>query len=110
MRAVTVVALAVAAAALVVSVVALREARRVEKPPTAAELMLGGIQRFQDAGNRMTPAEVKALLGEPAAVYRNNPRALCWRYTSPFEVRLCWGAERRQAWISANMPPSDSPG
>ena len=52
----------------------------------------------------MAPDEVRQLLGKPAQVFRNNPRALCWSYVMPYEIRMCWGAKRKAAWISHNIP------
>lgn len=98
------VALLVAVAALAVAIAAFREAREVNEPPTYAEISAAAVHEFQDARNRMTPAQVLRLLGKPDHVFRNNPRALCWRYTAPYEVRMCWGPKRRQAWIAHNIP------
>ena len=95
------VALLVAVAALAVAVAALREARNV---PTQAEITREAVETFAESGNRMTPAQVLRLLGEPHEVFRDNPRALCWRYSTPYEIRLCWGPKRRQAWIGHNIP------
>jgi len=96
--------LLLALAALTVAVVALKEARSADRSPTYAEITAAGVAEFTDDGNRMTPAQVLGLLGEPTEVYRNNPRALCWRYTAPYGIRMCWGPKRKQAWISTNIP------
>jgi hypothetical protein len=97
-------ALLLAVAAIAVAIAAFREARQANQRPTYAEITAAGVRELQAAGNRMTPAQVLQLLGKPDQVYRNNPRALCWRYTAPFEIRMCWGPRRRQAWIATNMP------
>jgi hypothetical protein len=62
------------------------------------------VQAFVEVRNRMTPDEVRRLFGEPAAVFRNNPRALCWSYATPYEIRMCWGPKRKAAWISHSVP------
>jgi hypothetical protein len=90
---------------LVVAVAALREAREANEPPTYAEITGAAVRQFQAAGSRMTPAEVLRLLGKPDEVFRDNPRALCWRYSAPYEIRMCWGPKRRQAWIAHDIPP-----
>jgi hypothetical protein len=59
---------------------------------------------FGYADNRMTPAQVRAWFGEPDVVFRDNPRALCWSYATPYKVRMCWGPKRKAAWISHNVP------
>jgi hypothetical protein len=103
-RIVIAVTLVVAVAALAVAGAALREARKSTEPPTYAEITASAVRQFTGAGNRMTPAQVLRILGSPNHVYRNNPRALCWRYTAPYEIRMCWGPKRQQAWISHNLP------
>ena len=101
------VALVTAVAALAVAVVALHDARKAKGPGTYAEITAAGVREFTAAGNRMTPAQVLRLLGKPDAVYRNNPSALCWRYTAPYLIEMCWGPKRRQAWIATNIPPKN---
>jgi hypothetical protein len=71
---------------------------------TEQERIAAGVQAFGDAGNRMTPDQMRQLLGEPAQVFRSNPRALCWSYDRPYEIRMCWGPKRKAAWISHNIP------
>jgi len=102
------VALLLAVAALAVATAAFREARQANEPRTYAEITAAGVRQFQAAHNRMTPAQVVLLLGKPDEVYRDNPRALCWRYTSPYTIEMCWGPKRQQAWIAHNIPPRDS--
>jgi hypothetical protein len=101
-------ALLVALAALAVAIAAYREARQATEPPTYAEITAAAVHDFQAAGNRMTPTQVQRLLGKPDEVYRNNPRALCWSYSVPYTIKLCWGPKRQQAWIATNIPPEDS--
>jgi hypothetical protein len=72
--------------------------------PSDKERMEAAVYAFGYADNRMTPAQVRAWFGEPDAVFRNNPRALCWSYATPYKVRMCWGAKRKAAWISHNVP------
>jgi hypothetical protein len=98
-KAVSGFALLVAVAALAVAVAAFREAREV---PTQAEITEAAVETFLQSGNQMTPAQVLRLLGKPHEVFRNNPRALCWRYSAPYEIRMCWGPKRRQAWIAVS--------
>lgn len=93
-----------AIAALGVAIAALHQAWHPGESPTYAEITAEGVHRFQAAGNRMTPAQVAQLLGRPDEVYRNNPRALCWRYTAPYRIEMCWGPKRQQAWIAHNIP------
>ena len=104
-KAVTGVALLVAVAALAVAFAALRGERQANEPPTHAEITAGAVRHFQASHNRMTPDHVLRLLGKPDQVYRDNPRALCWRYTAPYVIEMCWGPKRRQAWIAHNIAP-----
>lgn len=101
--------LLLATTALAVALLALREARQPTEPPTYAEITAAGVSRFVAAGNQMTPPQVAMLLGEPTEVYRDNAKALCWRYASPYEIRMCWGPKRKQAWISTNIPRGTFP-
>jgi outer membrane protein assembly factor BamE (lipoprotein component of BamABCDE complex) len=89
-----------AAAALIVAVVALREAR--SRPPTYAGLGAASISQLRGL---MTQDEVRALLGQPQNVFRDNARAQCWAYGSPYTVRTCFGPKRRLAWWATNVPP-----
>jgi hypothetical protein len=102
-------ALLVAVAALAVAVAAYREATQASEPSTYAEITAAAVRDFQAAGNRMTPAEVLRLLGKPDAVYRNNARALCWSYSVPYTIKMCWGPKRQQAWIAHNIPDVQPP-
>jgi hypothetical protein len=105
-RVIAVLALAVAAAALATAVVALREARNAE-PPTFGEISASAIRQLQDEmrdADGMRPEDVRRVLGTPTEVFRDNPSALCWRYESPYEIRMCWGPKRRRAWIAHNIP------
>lgn len=104
-RVASVASFAVAVAALVIAAAALREARKPAETPTYAEITAAAVEAFTAAGNRMTPEQVSRLLGQPSDVYRDNPRALCWRYTSPYRIDMCWGPKRQQAWIAHNIPP-----
>jgi hypothetical protein len=52
----------------------------------------------------MSQDDVRALLGTPATVFRDNPRAQCWAYHTPYEVRMCFGPKRRLAWWATNVP------
>jgi hypothetical protein len=91
-------AVAVAAAVVAAAVV-------VSKPkPTEEERMAEAVSEFIESGNRMTPDEVRRSFGEPHEVFRNNPRALCWAYDSPYQIRMCWGAKRKAPWIGHNIP------
>jgi hypothetical protein len=100
------VALVLSAAALAVAVAAFYEAREAHtSAPTHADVMAAAVREFGAAHNRMTPAQVLRIMGKPTQVYRNNPRALCWRYTAPYMIQMCWGPKRRQAWIAHNIPP-----
>jgi hypothetical protein len=101
--------LLMAVAALAVAIAALHEAREPNEPTTIAEITAAGVREFTEAGNRMTPAQVVKLLGKPDQVYRNNPRALCWRYIVPYTIEMCWGPKRQQAWIAHNIPRGEFP-
>ena len=90
---------ALASAALIVAVLALHEAR--DWRPTYGEV---GATSVAQLGDAMTPDDVRALLGTPATVIRDNRRALCWAYHSPYEVHLCFGPKRHLAWWSSNVP------
>lgn len=92
--------------ALAIAVFALHQARQPAALPSVADIQVAGVRQFTAARNRMTPVEVLRLLGKPSKVYRNNPRALCWRYDAPYEVNMCWGAKRKRAWIATNIPPN----
>jgi hypothetical protein len=107
-KALTGAALVVAIASLAVAVAAYREAREATQPPTYAEITAAAVHEFQAAGNRMTPAQVLRILGKPDEVYRNNPRALCWSWSVPYTIKMCWGPKRQRAWIAHNIPPEDS--
>jgi hypothetical protein len=78
--------------------------------PTDRERMAAAVRAFQEAGNRMTPDEVRHSFGAPDAVFRNNPRALCWSYASPYEIRMCWGPRRQAAWIATSVRRDSSTG
>ena len=101
-------ALLVAVAALVVATAAYRAARQAAEPPTYAEITAAAVDHFRASGNRMTPPQVLRLLGRPDEVYRDNPRALCWSYSVPYTIKMCWGPKRQQAWIATDIPPEDS--
>ena len=88
-----------ASAALIVAVVALREARN---PPTTYAGI--GASSISQLHGLMTQDEVRALLGQPNTVFRNNTQAECWAYSSPFTVRMCFGPKRRLAWWASNVP------
>jgi hypothetical protein len=88
------------AVALVAAVVVLKPG------PTEDERMAAAVRAYTDARNRMTPNEVRRSFGEPDEVFRNNPRALCWAYHSPYRIRMCWGSKRKSAWIGHNVPLS----
>jgi hypothetical protein len=94
----------VAIASLVIALAALLAAREPNQTPTQAEIVEAGVRRFVEAGNQMAPQEFARLVGKPDEVYRNNPRALCWRYSLPYEIQMCWGPKRQQAWIGTNIP------
>ena len=78
--------------------------------PTDRERMAAAFRALQEAGNRMTPEEVRHSFGPPDAVFRNNPRALCWSYSGPYEIRMCWGPKRQAAWIATNVTPDRTTG
>ena len=106
-RALAVAPLVVSVLALVIASMAVYEARKAPATPSLVEVQAEGVERFMAAGNKMTPPQVRELLGEPTEVFRNNPRALCWRYdTGSGETRMCWGPKRKQAWISTTIPLS----
>jgi hypothetical protein len=88
-----------ASAALIVALLALHEARNTR--PTYGEV---GATSVAQLGGAMTPDDVRALLGTPATIIRDNPRALCWAYHSPYEVHLCFGPKRHLAWWASNVP------
>jgi hypothetical protein len=93
------VAIVLAGGALIVAVIALRSAE--EKQTTYAGLGAASIGQLHGL---MSQDEVRSLLGAPASVYRDNPRAQCWAYHSPYEVRMCFGQKRRLAWWASNVP------
>jgi hypothetical protein len=64
--------------------------------PTDRERIAAAVRAFQEAGNRMTPDEVRHSFGEPDTVFRNNPRALCWSYANPYEIRIAGDRSVRQ--------------
>lgn len=89
----------ISSAALVVAVVALRHTRHDKG--TYAEVAAASIARLHGL---MSQDDVRALLGTPATVFRDNPRAQCWAYHTPYEVRMCFGPKRRLAWWATNVP------
>jgi hypothetical protein len=90
----------ISAAALVVALVALRHAD--SRPSSSyAEVAAASIERLHGL---MSQDEVRSLLGPPASVYRNNARAQCWAYHTPYEVQMCFGPKRRLAWWASNAP------
>jgi hypothetical protein len=91
--------LLLASAALIVAVIALREPRN--EPKTYAEVFAVSVGRLHGL---MSENDVRAVLGAPATVYRDNPQAHCWAYTAPYEVRMCFGPKRRLAWWASNVP------
>ena len=104
-------ALVVALVALAVSIAAMREARRT---PTSSEVGAASIARFSDLmGQRgITREQVREILGSPQAVFRRNPRAECWAYTTPAPARMCFGPKRHLAWAawSGDGVRGDPPG
>jgi hypothetical protein len=108
MRAAT-VALAIAAlvAALLGGALLYRSLTTTSVPSTEQGRMALAVEAFIDAHNRMTPDQVQELFGEPDQVFRDNPRALCWAYVTPYEIRMCWGPKRQAAWIGHNIPPDE---
>lgn len=88
-----------ASVALIVAVLALREAR--DERPTYGEVAATSVAQL---GGAMTPDDVRALLGTPATIIRDNPHALCWAYHLPYEVHLCFGPKRHLAWWASNVP------
>jgi hypothetical protein len=103
-RALTIAPFVVSVVALSVAAVALHQARQPSATPSVADIQAAGVREFTAAGNQMTPTEVLHLLGKPTEVYRNNPKALCWRYDAPHEIKMCWGPKRKQAWIATSIP------
>jgi hypothetical protein len=91
-------------ALLAVAVVAAVIVFRPRDEPTERERMVAAVRDFREAGNQMTPDEVRRSFGEPDEVFRNNPRALCWAYHAPYQIRMCWGPKRQSAWIAGNYP------
>ena len=96
---------AAVAALMAVAVVGGLLVYRSATAPTDRQRIAAAVRAFQEAGNRMTPDEVRHSFGEPDAVLRNNPRALCWSYAGPYEIRMCWGPKRQAAWIATNVKP-----
>jgi hypothetical protein len=89
----------VASVSLVIAIVALREVREVRQS-SKAEVSPSSI----GIEGLMSRAEVIAVLGTPDRVFRRNPRAECWAYDGPYEIRMCFGPKRRLAWFSHNIP------
>jgi hypothetical protein len=101
--------LLISMAALAVAIVAFREAREPNEPKTLAEITAARVHEIIETRNRITPAQVEQKLGKPNQVYRDNPRALCWRYIVPYTIELCWGPKRQQAMIGHNIPRGEFP-
>ena len=93
------ISMVLATGALIIAVVALRQAH--SKPATYAEVGAASVAKLRGL---MTQDQVRTILGTPAVVFRDNPRAQCWAYHSPYEVRMCFGAKRRLAWWASNVP------
>jgi hypothetical protein len=103
-RLLTIAPLVVSALALIVAGWALHQASQPSGTPSVADIQVAGVQKFNAAGNQMTPTEVLPTTRKPTEVYRNNPKALCWRYDAPHEIRMCWGTKRKQAWLATSIP------
>lgn len=94
-------------AVVALGIVAVVVAVIVVSKPTEKERMAEAVAEFSESRNRMTPDEVRRSFGDPDEVFRNNPRALCWAYHSPYQIRMCWGPKRKAAWIGHNVPLRD---
>ena len=102
-RAMIATAMVLAASALIVAILALRQAHN--ESATYADVGAASVAKLRGL---MTEDEVRGILGTPAVVFRDNPRAQCWAYHSPYEVRMCFGPKRRLAWWASNVPPKSS--
>lgn len=106
-------ALVLSAAALVVAALALVESRGRPDEVASRSVSRGGWTAYAPLPERapivleglMTREQVVDVLGLPDEVFRKNPRAECWAYASPYEIRLCFGPKRRLAWWSVATPP-----
>jgi hypothetical protein len=105
--------LAVAAAALVVAVVALGRANNRPAPPGVLSDASIVKLRSQLGHRKLTRDDVREILGSPASIYRDNPRAECWAYEAPgggsgreqpYEVTMCFGPKRHLAWLAYGGP------
>jgi hypothetical protein len=110
-RALAAVAVVLSAAAVVLAVAVLQ---RAGDQPRLGVLSDASLRRLSaQVPNRLTRADVKALIGAPDSIYRNNPRAECWAYEAPgggsgrerpYEVQMCFGPRRHLAWLGHSGP------
>jgi hypothetical protein len=111
-RALAAVAVVISVAALVVAVAAYQ---RAAEQPSVGVLGDRSIQtlRHEMTQRRLTRADVTALIGAPASVYRSNPRAECWAYEAPgggrgteapYRLQMCFGPKRHLAWMAFSGP------
>lgn len=96
--------IALAVLGLALALGAANALRDPDELATEGQLTAAALADFS-AGEEKTPERMLALLGEPDQVFRSNPRALCWRYTAPYEIRMCWGPKRQQPWIAQSPSP-----
>jgi hypothetical protein len=101
MRGLVGIALVLASAALVLAVV--HESRDVH---SYADAWAGSVHKLRPL---ISQNDVRALLGDPQTVFRDNARAQCWEYTTRMRVRMCFGPKRRLAWWATNVPPEHPP-
>jgi hypothetical protein len=92
-------AVVVAAAALVLSGVAIWMATDDEREQTLAEVTAEEYDRIQ-AG--MTRRQVSSILGFPA-----DPTKQCWLYEDRYTMSVCFGRRGRVTQITKNSPSKE---
>jgi hypothetical protein len=112
-RIVSLVSLVIAVAALAVAFVSLRRADdRAATPGVLSDASISQLRQHM-AHHRTTREYVRATLGNPASIYRDNPRAECWAYWAPgggtgreqpYEIQMCFGPKRNLAWMAGGGP------
>ena len=106
-------ALAIAVVALAVALMAWQRADDEGRPPGVLSTRSILTLRSEMANRKLTREDVIEVIGWPASIYRDNPRAECWAYEAPgggsgreqpYELQMCFGPKRYLAWLAYSGP------
>ena len=111
-RALAATAAVFATAAFVIAVAAYH---RASERPSVGVLSEASIRHLWHAAahERLTREDVRVYIGNPASIYRDNPRAECWAYSAPgggsgteppYQIQMCFGPKRHLAWLAYSGP------